>query len=123
MSLLAYESAHTYCPSQAIMVTSRFNIRFHQNFATLILNSVSEEHHYYTAEFNNSEGEHIDFGNISPYSVDYRLKALYFDSHLKHLQIFKSDLLKMYYLFILKSDEIDFYITEASFVFPMFETI
>ena len=70
MSLLAYESAHTYCPSQAIMVTSRFNIRFHQNFATLILNSVSDEHHYYTAEFNNSEGEHIDFGNISPYSVD-----------------------------------------------------
>ena len=29
----------------------------------------------------------------------------------------------MYYLFILKSDEIDFYITEASFVFPMFETL
>ena len=34
MSLLAYESAYTYCPRKSLMVTSRFNIRFHQDFAS-----------------------------------------------------------------------------------------
>ena len=83
---------------------------------------MNEKYHYYTVPFNTSNGQ-VNFTALQPYSTQYRLKGLHFDSHFKHLQIFKSDLLKMYYLFILKSDEIDFYITEASFVFPMFETL
>ena len=52
-----------------------------------------------------------------------RIEALHFRSHFQPVQIFKSDLLKMHYMQILKCAEIDFYETEASFVIPMLETV
>ena len=48
---------------------------------------------------------------------------MHFRSHFKHLQIFRTDLLKTHYMHILKCDEIDFYETEAAFVIPMLEAV
>ena len=81
-----------------------------------------EKYHYYTVEFIR-DGKVNSFNEVEEYSSDIRRKALYFRSHFQHLQIFKGDLLKMHYMYILKCDEIDFYRTEAAFVIPMIETI
>ena len=122
-SLIAYEAIHTYCPKSSIIVASRFNIRFSSSFGDEISKSITEKYHYYTTSFTNENNEVIDFQSVSTYSDQIRMKALHFKSHFQYVQIFKADLLKMHFMHILKSAEIDFYETEASFVFPMLETI
>ena len=79
-----------------------------------------EKEHYYAVNFI-IEGVTTNFKDVRGYKSDIRRKALYFRSHFQHLQIFKSDLLKVHYMHILKCDEIDFYETEAAFVIPMLE--
>lgn len=122
-SLMAYESVHTYCPKSAVIVASRFNIRFAETFADEVARSITEKHHYYTTSFTNEKNEEVSFNYVSKYSDKIRMKALYYKSHFQHVQVFKSDLLKMHFMHILKSAEVDFYETEASFVIPMLETI
>lgn len=46
-----------------------------------------------------------------------------FEEKLKYIQIFKSDLLKSNIFWMLKSEELDFYETESSFVTHMMESI
>ena len=122
-SLNVYEAAHTYCPNKAVIVSSRFNVRFNEQFYSAIAPKIQEAFHYYTVDFTNEEGKQVDFSAVNEYSDAVRIEALHFRSHFQPVQIFKSDLLKMHYMQILKCAEIDFYETEASFVIPMLETV
>ena len=110
-SLAVYESAYTYCPNRSVIVSSRFNIRFDSQFSKQVANSINEKNHYYSVEFTNEEGKAIDFSRLGIYNDKIRMEALYFRSHFRYVQIFKSDLLKMHYMHILKCAEIDFYET------------
>ena len=122
-SLSVYEAAYTYCPNKAVIVSSRFNIRFKPQFHSVLSHNLQEAFHYYTAEFTDADGKPVDFSAVNEYSDKVRVEALHFRSHFQPLQVFKSDLLKMHYMQILKCAEIDFYETEASFVIPMMETV
>lgn len=48
---------------------------------------------------------------------------MYYREYFMPLQIFKADLFKMMYFWILKCGEVDFYSTEASFVLPLLEMV
>ena len=121
-ALLVYESAYTYCPTGSVIVHSRFNVRFKKNFSQMVTGKISAKFHFYTVNFQR-EGRVHNFSTVTNYSDKIRREGLYLRSHFQPLQIFKTDLLKTHYMHILKCEEIDFYETEAAFIFPLLESI
>ena len=52
-SLAVYESAYTYCPAKALMISSRQNIRFSPDFVDVLSSKLNEKHHVYFSAFKN----------------------------------------------------------------------
>lgn len=121
-SLGVYESSYTYCPDKAIVISSRRNVKFSAEFWERLSSRISEKYHVYFTAFN-SDAKTVTFSNLPVYSRLFREQCLHFKSHFRELQIFRSDLMKMVYLWILKSKEIDFYETEAAFMLPLLEMV
>lgn len=51
-SYAVYESAYTFCPNRAIIVSSRHNIRFHTDMTSKLLNYTTIKYHYYQPQLN-----------------------------------------------------------------------
>ena len=104
-ALAVYEAVYTYCPEHSTIVSSRFNIRFSKKFVDDMKKSLTEKFHYYTTKFTNEDSNEMSFEKVER-SAKVRTKASHIKSHFRHVQIFKSDLLKMHFLHSLKSAEV-----------------
>lgn len=122
-SLSVYESAYTYCPASSFLVSSRRNVAISRDFQEQLLEQMSQKFHYYVSNFAR-EGKVVRV-SIPKWAKEreFRNNMLGFEETFQHLQIFHSDLLKMNYFWILKSAEVDFYETEASFTTPLLEML
>lgn len=104
-SLSVYEAAYTYCPNSSMLVTSRHNIVFNSDFVNELLPNIVSTHHYYFCSFMAANGTLVSQSSIFEYrKKQFRIEAMYYREYFMHMQIFKADVFKMIYFWILKSD-------------------
>lgn len=119
-----YESVYMYCPKGAVVVASRHHVRFAGDALERIAEGLTVKYHYYWADLRIRGGGKIGLGIFEGLSRKINWKEnRNFEDKLRHLQIFKSDLMKMMPFWALKSAEIDFFHTEAIFVSHMLQYI
>lgn len=101
-SLSCYEAAYYYCPQDSIVVASRHNTIFDNEFADEIIAAKSEKYNLMLANYRVNGKEIVLLKNIG-YNSSSRASELY-NRHFMHFQIFKSDLLKSISPQLLKVD-------------------
>jgi hypothetical protein len=123
-SYAVYDAVYGYCPNSTMIVSSRHNTQFTPLFAQELLATANEQFHYYHTSYQDSLGAIVTLPKLPlPGDFSIRREPGLFESHFRHFQIFRSDLLKTSLFWVLKCAELDFYETEAPFVFIMLEQV